>query len=87
LIKAVWGRRPPYKLLNCGSANGLTFKAFAKMKVDAWGVENNQYIHSQTPKKWRSRTVRGDVRTLPFEDESFDFVYETCLCYLPENSM
>jgi monoamine oxidase/ubiquinone/menaquinone biosynthesis C-methylase UbiE len=87
LIKAVWGRRPPYKLLDCGSANGLTLKAFAKMKVDAWGVENNQYIHSQTPKKWRSRNVRGDARKLPFEDESFDFVYETCLCYLPENSI
>jgi ubiquinone/menaquinone biosynthesis C-methylase UbiE len=56
-------------------------------KVDAWGVENNQYIHSQTPKKWRSRNMRGDVRTLPFEDESFDFVYETCLRYLPENSI
>jgi hypothetical protein len=49
LIKAVWGRRPPYKLLDCGSANGLTLKAF--------------------------------------EDESFDFVYETCLRYLPENSI
>jgi len=24
LIKAVWGAEPPYKLLDCGSANGLT---------------------------------------------------------------
>jgi ubiquinone/menaquinone biosynthesis C-methylase UbiE len=56
-------------------------------KVDAWGVENNQYIHSQTPKKWRSRNLRGDARKLPFDDDSFDFVYETCLCYLPENSI
>ncbi len=87
LIEAVWGRRPPYKLLDCGSANGLTLKAFAKMKVDAWGVENNEYIHSQTPKKWRSRNLRGDVRKLPFADDSFDFVYETCLCYLPEDSI
>jgi hypothetical protein len=23
LIKAVWGAEPPYKLLDCGSANGL----------------------------------------------------------------
>ena len=87
LIKAVWGRRPPYKLLDCGSANGLTLNAFAKMKVDAWGIENNEYIHSQTPRKWRSRNLRGDVRRLPFADESFDFVYETCLCYLTEESI
>jgi monoamine oxidase/ubiquinone/menaquinone biosynthesis C-methylase UbiE len=87
LIEAVWSRRPPYKLLDCGSANGLTLKAFAKMKVDAWGVENNEYIHSQTPIKWRSRNLRGDVRNLPFADASFDFVYETCLCYLPEESI
>ena len=87
LIEAVWSRRPPYKLLDCGSANGLTLKAFAKMKVDAWGVENNEYIHSQTPKKWRSRNLKGDVRKLQFADESFDFVYETCLCYLPEDSI
>ena len=54
------------------------------MKVDAWGVENNEYIHAQTPTKWRSRNLSGDVRKLPFADASFDFVYETCLCYLPE---
>ena len=84
LIEAVWGRRPPYKLLDCGSANGLTLEAFAKINVDAWGVENNEYIHSQTPRKWRSRNLMGDVRRLQFPDGSFDFVYETCLCYLPE---
>lgn len=87
LIAAVWGRRPPYKLLDCGSANGLTLKAFAKRNVDAWGIENNEYIHAQTPKKWRSRNIRGDVRNLPFPDNSFDFIYETCLCYLPDDSI
>ena len=83
----MWGRRPPYKLLDCGSANGLTLTAFAKINVDAWGVETKEYIHSQTPKKWRSRNLMGDVRRLPFPDKSFDFVYETCLCYLPEDSI
>ena len=87
LIEAVWGRRPPYKLLDCGSANGLTLAAFAKVNVDAWGVENNEYIHSQTSRKWRSRNLLGDVRRLQFPDGSFDFVYETCLCYLPEESI
>ena len=83
LIEAVWGRKPPYKLLDCGSANGLTLEAFARKNVEAWGIENNRYIHAQTPANWLSRNLAGDVCELPFPDGSFDFVYETCLCYLP----
>jgi monoamine oxidase/SAM-dependent methyltransferase len=84
LIRAVWGWSPPYKLLDCGSASGLTLEAFAGVGVDAWGVENSKHIHQQTPAKWRSRNLLGDVRKLPFADNSFDFVYDTCLCHLPE---
>jgi monoamine oxidase/ubiquinone/menaquinone biosynthesis C-methylase UbiE len=87
LIKAIWDWSPPYKLLDVGSANGATLGAFAKKKVEAWGIENNAYIHSQTPAKWLSRNLKGDVRNLPFEDGAFDFVYETCLCYLPEDQI
>lgn len=83
LIEAVWSRKPPYKLLDCGSANGLTLEAFEKKGVEAWGIENNRYIHAQTPANWLSRNLAGDVCDLPFPDGSFDFVYETCLCYLP----
>ena len=83
LIEAVWGSRPPYKLLDCGSANGLTLEAFEAKNVEAWGIENSRYIHAQTPAKWLSRNLYGDVCKLPFADNSFDFVYETCLCYLP----
>jgi SAM-dependent methyltransferase len=84
LIRTVWGWRPPYTLLDSGSANGLTLEAFARVGVEAWGVENSRYIHSRTPSKWRERNLHGDVRELPFPDDSFDFVYDTCLCYLPE---
>jgi monoamine oxidase/SAM-dependent methyltransferase len=87
LIRAVWGWSPPYKLLDCGSANGLTLEAFANLGVEAWGVENSAYIHGKTAKKWLKRNLLGDVRNLPFPDNSFDFVYDTCLCHLPEEDL
>ena len=82
LIKTVWGRKPPYKLLDCGSANGLTLARFEDIGIDAWGIENSAYVHAKTPKEIKKKNILGDVRKLPFKDNSFDFVYETCLCYL-----
>src|SRR5262249_61767271 len=58
--------------------------AFAQVGVEAWGVENNAYIQARTPAAWQVRNLLGDVRQLPFEDNAFDFVYDTSLCYLPE---
>jgi hypothetical protein len=84
LIKAVWSAVPCYKLLDCGSANGVTLKQLDKLGVEAWGIENNAYIHSKTPVGWRERNLLGDARKMPFEDGSFDFLYITCLPYLPE---
>jgi protoporphyrinogen oxidase/SAM-dependent methyltransferase len=84
LIKTIWGRKPPYKLLDVGSATGITLELFDKLGVEAWGVENSAHIHARTLPRWRERNLLGDVRALPFEDNSFDFVYDTCLCYLPE---
>jgi SAM-dependent methyltransferase len=87
LIQIVWKAKPLYRLLDAGSASGLTLGDFARRKIEAWGVENNKYIHSQTPAKWRKRNLRADVRKLPFPDNHFDFVYETCLAYLPEKQL
>jgi monoamine oxidase/SAM-dependent methyltransferase len=87
LIKIVWGEKPPYKLLDAGSANGLTLEEFAEYDIKAWGVEKSKYIHAQTPKYLRKRNLLGDVRKLPFPDNHFDFVYETCLGYVPENEL
>ena len=84
LIRAIWGWSPPYRLLDCGSANGLTLEAFERVGVEAYGVENSAHIHRRTPAKWRKRNRLGDVRKLPFPDNSFDFVYDTCLCHVPE---
>ena len=83
LIETVWGHKTGYKILDCGSANGLTLERFERKGVEAWGIENNQFIHTQTPAKWTHRNLLGDACNLPFPDNSFDFVYETCLCYLP----
>jgi SAM-dependent methyltransferase len=83
LIKIAWKTKPPYRLLDAGSANGLTLADFSARGIEAWGVENNKYIHSQTPKKLRKRNLLADVRRLPFPDNHFDFVYETCLGYVP----
>jgi SAM-dependent methyltransferase len=87
LIEAVWGRASPYKLLDCGSANGLTLQQFDELGVEAWGIENSAYIHSKTPAEWRERNLLGDVCKMPFEDEAFDFLYVTCLPHLPEEKI
>jgi SAM-dependent methyltransferase len=87
LIEAIWRPQGPYKLLDCGSANGLTLKQFTRLGIDAWGIENNAHIHSKTPEEWRSRNLLGDVLQMPFEDGSFDFVYVTCLPYLAEDKI
>lgn len=83
LIQIVWGAQPPYRLLDSGSASGLTLEAFAQLGIEAWGVENSEHIYNRTKPEWKQRNVLGDVRCLPFEDGFFDFVYDTCLCYVP----
>ncbi len=87
LIEAVWGPKSSYKLLDCGSANGLTLKQFDRLGVEAWGLENSAYIHSKTPEEWRERNLLGDVCNIPFEDGAFDFLYVTCLPHLPEGKI
>ena len=87
LIGIVWKSEPPYRLLDAGSANGLTLADFAECGIEAWGVEKNKYIYSRTPRKLRKRNLLCDVRKLAFPDNYFDFVYETCLAYLPESHL
>ncbi|MDP3547135.1 MAG: FAD-dependent oxidoreductase, partial [Phreatobacter sp.] len=84
LYECIFGIKPPYTLLDVGSASGLTLKCFADIGIDAWGIENARHVHSQTPKEWLHRNLLGDVTNLPFEDQSFDVIYDTCLCYVPE---
>ena len=76
-IKRVWGESPPYRLLDAGSANGLTLAAFEKYAVDAWGIENSPYIYARLRSdcssgtstvmsaNFRSRTIRSTSFTRP----------------------
>ena len=87
MIEAVWGRKPPYRVLDSGSANGLTLDVFAQAGIEAWGIENSEYIHARTPAHLKKRNLLGDVRKLPFPDNYFDFVYDTCLAHVPPEGL
>ncbi len=84
LIETIWDVKAPFRLLDCGSASGLTLACFANKGVEAWGIENNEHIHAQTKPEWKHRNLLGDIRELPFEDGFFDIIYDTSLCYVPE---
>lgn len=84
LIETIWDVKAPFRLLDCGSASGLTLECFRQKGVEAWGIENNEHIHSQTAREWRDRNLLGDIRELPFPDKFFDVIYDTSLCYVPE---
>ena len=85
MIRLVWGAQPGYRLLDAGAASGLTLEDFAAFGVQAWGIENNKYIYAHTPDRLLQHNIFGTVLRLPFPDNAFDFVYETCLCHVPES--
>lgn len=87
LIRIVWGRARGYKILVAGSASGELVGALRDKGLDAWGVENNKYIHGRTPKALRKYNKLGSITDLPFRDEQFDFVFETSLCHVAEKQV
>ena len=87
LIRIVWGRAKGYKLLIAGSASGELVGALRDRGIDAWGVENNRYIHGKTPKALQKYNVLGSITDLPFKADEFDFVYETSLCHVGEKQV
>jgi SAM-dependent methyltransferase len=82
MIRIVWRPKKGYKLLIAGPASGELVGALRERGIDAWGVENNRYIHAKTPKALRKYNKLGSITKLPFKDDSFDFVFETSLCHL-----
>jgi monoamine oxidase/SAM-dependent methyltransferase len=85
LIRAVWKPKKKYRLLVTGSASGLVVRDLRKRGIDAWGLENNIYIHSQTPEAMQQFNVLGSVTDIPFEDGEFDVIYDTALCHVAES--
>ncbi|KIZ40797.1 MULTISPECIES: FAD-dependent oxidoreductase [Rhodopseudomonas] len=84
-VKTVWEKAGGYKLLIAGSASGELVGALRERGVDAWGVENNRFIHAKTPAALKPFNLLGSIVDLPFADEEFDFVFETSLCHVAEN--
>lgn len=72
------------KVLVAGSASGQLVGALRELGFDARGIENNAHIHAKTPAELKPFNLFGSVLDLPFEDGSFDVVYETCLCHISE---
>lgn len=87
LIKIVWNRTRKYKLLIAGSASGELVGALRERGIDAWGVENNRAIYAKTPKALKKYNLFGSVTDLPFKANSFDFVFETSLCHVPDKQI
>lgn len=84
-INMVWGKAQGCKLLVAGSASGELVAALRQRGIDAFGVENNRGIHAKTPAAVKPFNKLGSVVDLPFDDDAFDFVFETSLCHVAEN--
>ena len=87
LIRTVWGRDKGYKLLVAGSASGELVGALRDRGIDAWGIENNRFIHARTPAVLKPFNKLGTIVDMPFEDGEFDFVFETSLCHVSEKQV
>lgn len=87
LARLAWGLGENFSILDAGSANGLPVAALRTIGLDAWGIENNRAIHARTPTETAAYNLWGDVVKLPFADNHFDVIYETCLAHLPEDKI
>jgi SAM-dependent methyltransferase len=74
-------------MLVAGSASGELVGALRDRGIDAWGIENNRTIHAKTPKALKKFNKLGSVVDMPFKDDEFDFVFETCLCHVAEKQV
>ncbi len=87
LIRIVWEKAGGYRLLIAGSASGEVVGALRERGIDAWGIENNRTIHGRTPPALQPFNLLGSIVNMPFQNESFDFVFETSLCHVPERQV
>ncbi len=87
LLNLVWPSDRPMRLLIAGSASGQLVGGLRALGVDAWGVDNNRAVISQTPAELAAYNQYGSITQLPFDDDSFDVVFETCLCHLSDRQV
>jgi len=62
------------RVCDIGASYGALVKALLDMGVDAYGVDVSEYAISLSPVKERLRLADIALQTLPFKDETFDFV-------------
>jgi monoamine oxidase/SAM-dependent methyltransferase len=82
LIRIVWDQPKGYKLLVAGSASGELVGALRDRGVNAFGIENNRFIHARTAKALWKYNKFGSIVDMPFKDGEFDVVFETSLCHV-----
>jgi len=87
MARLAWDLGEHFSILDAGSANGLTVAALRGIGLDAWGIENNRFMQGRTPVEAAAYNMLGDVAKLPFPDNHFDVIYETCLAHLPDEKI
>lgn len=74
------------RILDIGTGCGYLVKVLREKGCDAWGTEISAYALENTCAP--GFVVYGDVRNLPFKDNSFDLVHSQGLwTYVPENEV
>lgn len=61
------------RFLEIGAGCGILVKTLREKGADAWGIEISDYALSESCAS--EYLVKGDARTIPFQDNSFDVVH------------
>lgn len=85
--RLAWNLGESFSILDAGSANGRSVAALRDIGLDAWGIESNRFIHDRTPAETAGYNLLGNMTKLPFPDNHFDVIYETCLAHLPDEKI
>ncbi|MEZ5359899.1 MAG: class I SAM-dependent methyltransferase [Candidatus Zixiibacteriota bacterium] len=87
-----FGKLQGKRILDCGAGGSLPpVTIFAQAGCEAFGIDNNPEQLALAKSYCDEHGVsvnlhQGDMRAIPFEDESFDIVYEHfAMCHLSKN--
>lgn len=74
------------RILDIGTACGHLVKTLREKGCDAWGMDISDYALSDSCAK--GYVIKGDVRNIPFKDNSFDLIVSQGLWeYIPEDEV
>lgn len=79
----------PRKILDCGAGGPVPpLVLFAQHGFEAWGIDSSEDQLAKARQFCQEQGVdlhlqQGDMRCIPFEDETFDYIYEHyAMCHL-----